>query len=191
MSVEKLHPDQVEALTAARHWQDKPTDEEILTVSKAIELARGHDKWKKIGVLIQRLRLKRGIGEAPAAATFKHLWLLKCVEFVRIGDDEFVCLNKRPSLRPGRGGDLPHEQLEELNREIPAIDDGSEDWISSKAAAKLKRVEAATWTNKRSAGEKAKDKAYGLHDGCFWRKRGNEHPKYHLPTLKKTLEKDT
>jgi hypothetical protein len=77
--------------------------------------------------------------------------------------------------------------LDSLAPTIPALDESSEDWISSKVAAKLLGVETETLANHRYAGTKDKrdNEEYGLHDeGCFWRKRGNAHPYYYRPLMK-------
>jgi len=77
--------------------------------------------------------------------------------------------------------------LDKLNSEIPPFDEGSENWISNKTAARLLGVETETLANHRGRGLKRESagETFGLHnDWCFWRKRGKTHPFYYLPLMK-------
>lgn len=75
--------------------------------------------------------------------------------------------------------------LEAVETNIPALVEGSEEWVSNKKAANILHVTVKTLANKRSAGEKGPDETWGLHDvGCFWRKKGNNHPFYYLPRMR-------
>ena len=80
-------------------------------------------------------------------------------------------------------------ELNRLNESIPALDDGSDDWILSRAAAKLLGIETETLANHRSLGQNnmLESESYGLHanGACFWRKDGNRDPRYYLPQMKK------
>lgn len=93
-----------------------------------------------------------------------------------------------PAVKPRNSAALKEAaELEQLNQEIPLLDEASENWISNKAAAKLLGSDTETVANHRYSGQKnaCGDDAYGLHDqGCFWRKQGNKHPRYYLPLMK-------
>ena len=79
-------------------------------------------------------------------------------------------------------------ELKALETSISPLDDASDDWISGKSVAHILGIKTTkTLTNRRHQGVKGKrgGEAFGLHDiGCFWRKRGNGHPRYYLPRMK-------
>ena len=80
------------------------------------------------------------------------------------------------------------DNLEQLDKEIPAYAPASEDWVSNKVAASILGVKTKSLTNRRhegTSGERGNER-YGLHNqGLFWRSHGKEHPKYYLPLMKK------
>lgn len=122
--------------------------------------------WDSLAVELQRLAIRE---QSPPAATSTP------------GTDESEGAAATPPA-PGNAG-----KLESLASTIPAIDEGSTDWISNKQCANLLGVEIKTLANHRDKGEKmAKgNESCGLHDGfCFWRKIGNAHPRYYAPLLK-------
>ena len=78
--------------------------------------------------------------------------------------------------------------LESFASTIPAIDEGSDDWISNKLCAERLGVKIKTLANHRALGKKQEyqNESCGLHDGwCFWRKVGKAHPLYYVPLMKK------
>jgi len=100
---------------------------------------------------------------------------------IRAGDDEEAGGGTEPR------SDEEDATLDKLNSEIPPFDEGSENWISNKTAARLLGVETETLANHRSRGPKREiaGESSGLHNGwCFWRKRGKAHPFYYLPLMK-------
>lgn len=77
-------------------------------------------------------------------------------------------------------------RLNELNNQTPELDEGSEDWASSQAMARLLGVPTLKLNKRRHNGVRSKDKTFGLHNrGLFWRKRGNANPCYYLPLARK------
>lgn len=88
--------------------------------------------------------------------------------------------NRRPS-------EAQAAALKKLAAETPPLDEGSEDWISSKVAAIRLGVDIETLANRRSRGLKrqTESETFGVHDDwCFWRKRGKAHPFYYAPLMK-------